>query len=280
MSKSKLILGKRVDAGFEYNPKILTPIERALGRATLRLHSFEGYDLWRCYELTYLDLKGIPHAATGTLKVPAQSTYIIESKSLKLYLGSFTQTKFTGLDELAAVIKADLRRKLKCEVEVDLTETSEALQPFAQLADPLSNSEFELIDTKASELEAIRSYIYEPELLLGQHSPQEEGESALCSHLLHTLCPVTGQPDHATVYIRSEGERLDGALMLAYLISLRQYQGFHEQACELIFGDLMTYFKLSKLCVLCCFTRRGGIDINPLRCTLGCSIPILRTFRQ
>ncbi len=280
MAKAKLILGRKVSAPLEYNPKILTPIERSLSRAGLKMHSFEGYDLWRFYELTYLDLHGIPQVATGTLKVPASSPYLIESKSLKLYLASLTQTKFTGLDELKAVISADLKRKLKIEPEVELTSANAERQPLGDLLLPWQTGGFELIDPLGAGLRPVTTYRYDPDSLFSHHARGSTVAGTVCSQLLHTLCPVTGQPDHASVFISYQGESIDPLLLLEYLISLRQYQGFHEQVCELIYSDLMTYFKLEKLCVVCCFTRRGGIDINPLRCSGGYRFNIPRTFRQ
>ena len=106
-------------------------------------------------------------------------------------------------------------------------------------------------------------------------------EEVLRSNLLRTLCPVTGQPDHASIQIHYQGVQVNHQELFAYLMSLRLHRGFHEQCVELIYNDLKSRLKLDKLEVLACFTRRGGIDINPLRTDFDLDdCAVIRTLRQ
>ncbi len=267
MAGKKLQLGEASTAySNEYDPSLLRPIERAAGRAPLRMRQFQGYDLWRMYEMTCLDRDGVPHALCGTLKVDAASPRIIESKSLKLYLLSFTMTKFASKEEVAQVIAHDLKHELKHEVEVQVFSDEEC--PF----EPEAKTGI-LIDGEAP---SGISYTYNPDFLESEGGIVKE---ELRSDILRTLCPVTGQPDHAEVFISYEGARISHGGLLAYLISLRTHRGFHEQCCELIYSDIMTRLKPKSLVVRCAFTRRGGIDINPVR-TSGPDASAPRTLRQ
>jgi 7-cyano-7-deazaguanine reductase len=267
MAGKKLQLGAGHTAySDEYDPSLLRPIERSLGRSSLKMRQFQGYDLWRMYEITCLDRRGVPAALCGTLKVGADSPRIIESKSLKLYLLSFTMTKFASKDEVAAVIEHDLSHELKHDVEVKIFTDEEC--PFEP-----QPKEGELIDLAEP---AGISYSYNPDFLKREAGKTRE---TLRSNILRTLCPVTGQPDHAEVFISYEGGRISHAGLLAYLISLRTHRGFHEQCCELIYSDIMTRLQPSSLTVRCAFTRRGGIDINPVR-TSGPECGAPRSLRQ
>ncbi|MGN0908230.1 MAG: NADPH-dependent 7-cyano-7-deazaguanine reductase QueF, partial [Succinivibrio sp.] len=250
----------------EYDPSLLRPIERSLGRATLRMREFKGFDLWRMYEITCLDRRGVPMALCGTLRVDASSPRIIESKSLKLYLLSFTMTRFASKEEVASVIAHDLFAELKSQVEVEIFTDEEC--PFVP-----ERKEGILIDGLDP---GEAGFSYNPSLLRTEAGDASE---TLRSNILRTLCPVTGQPDHAEVFISYEGPKISREGLLAYLISLRTHRGFHEQCCELIYSDIMTRLAPSSLCVRCAFTRRGGIDINPVR-TSGPEAKAPRSLRQ
>lgn len=271
MTKTASVLGKNTSYFDEYNPKILNPIERTMGRAPLRMQIFEGFDLWRFYELTWLDSHGFPHTGMGSIRVPASSPCIIESKSLKLYLGSFTMTKITGVSQLQQIIEHDLEKKLDCVVEVNIFENS---KPVFEPDIP----NYALIDDEVSGLAEIKSYEYAPECL--RHDTGDFVEEEIYSNVLRSLCPVTGQPDHASVFIRYSGRKIDHAGLFEYLVSLRNHRGFHEQCCELIFSDIKTLLKPQNLSVCACFTRRGGIDINPVRSDYPDIMTPPRTLRQ
>ncbi len=256
----------------EYNPGLLEKVSRAPARAAFRLDTSRGYDLWRLYELTYLNRLAIPEVAMGMLTVPASSPFIVESKSLKLYLGSFTQTRFENLSEVAEVITHDLGQLLECDVKVSLWDVEDAAEAFA-----IAPSDATLIDVNAGFV--IDSYDLNPELLIKKDGPRVE--ETLRSNLLRTLCPVTSQPDHASVLIHYQGVQVNHLDLLRYLISFRQHQGFHEQCVEQIYHDLKFRLKLDKVSVKAFFTRRGGIDINPVRSDFDETHPALpRTLRQ
>lgn len=269
MPAGKLDLGaSRTAYSEEYNPSVLRPIERALGRASLKRLNFTGFDLWRVFELTWLNLAGVPQVSCATIRVDAASTRIIESKSLKLYLLSFTMTKFKSIDEVRDVIASDLGRELGSMPEVRVWPLEEA--PFTP-----SKNEGTLIDSLTP---AAVTYDCDDSLLI--FAGDETREECLRSNVLRTLCPVTGQPDHAEVTVSYRGRAISHEGLLGYLISLRAHRGFHEQCCELIFSDIMERLKPQILSVTCNFTRRGGIDINPTRVFNCDPLEPLRTLRQ
>lgn len=266
------LLGQHSEYYDEYNPTILQPLSRALGRAGLKFLAPEGFDLWRLYEITYLNRLNIPCAAVGTLEVPASSAFIVESKSLKLYLGSFTQTRFSGRDEVQEVITHDLSRVLECQVRVQLYELDACPHCFAAAELPGT-----LIDRRDGV--SITDFKYNPACLNKGSGPRVE--EILRSNLLRTLCPVTGQPDHASVMIHYQGTQINHQDLFCYLVGLRKHRGFHEQCVELIYHDLKTRLKPERLEVMACFTRRGGIDITPLRSDFAVDQnSVIRTFRQ
>ena len=240
----------------EYNPHLLEKVSRAPSRASFRIATNHGFDIWRLYEITYLNRLSIPEVAMGIITIPATSPFIVESKSLKLYLGSFTQTKFENLDEVAQVITHDLATLLESDLKVDLYPVEEASESFV-----------------------VDSLKVNPNLLVRHEGPRVE--ERLRSNILRTLCPVTSQPDHASVFIRYQGMQINHLDLLRYLISYRTHQGFHEQCTEMIYHDLKLKLKLDKLEVICMFTRRGGIDINPIRSDFAYDASeVIRHLRQ
>lgn len=255
------VLGKTTEYVDSYRPDLLYPIERSLGRSALPLKHFQGYDLWRLYEVTWIDDMGLPHDAVGTLKVPATSDYIVESKSLKLYLGSFTQTVFRDAAHVAETMKKDLDAALKCEVEVELFEVDGTVPaPFSIQADTAV-----LLEKEVHLGKPLTVYETDPKLLRLDHEHPALVHETLSTNLFRSRCPVTGQPDHATVTIEYRGPKLEHESLLAYLVSFRHHQGFHEQCAEQIYTDIMLLGTFDALVVTCAFTRRGGIDISPVR---------------
>ncbi len=266
------LLGQNSPYFDEYNPSVLEPISRMLGRASLKYFAPNGFDLWRIYELTFLNKLNIPCSAIGTITVPASSAFIVESKSLKLYLGSFTQTKFSCLTEVQELIRHDLGKALECEVKVQLYDVES--EPACFKPGKLAG---DLIDLTSGI--TLTDFAYKPELLSRHEGPRVE--EVLRTNLLRTLCPVTGQPDHASLQIHYQGVQINHQELFAYLMSLRLHQGFHEQCVELIYNDLKGRLKLDKLEVTALFTRRGGIDINPIRSDFSIDEnAVIRTLRQ
>lgn len=251
-------LGKAVTYRDEYDASLLFPIPRALKRAELGITDavpFHGVDVWNAYELSWLDPRGKPVVALAEFRIPAASPNIIESKSFKLYLNTFAQTRLPGADEIVRRLKRDLTAAAGAEVEVVL----HAATAFAQQT--MCELDGELIDDTDIEIEAYDEP--RPDYLVAD--AERIVDESLVSHLLKSNCPVTGQPDWASVQIRYRGPRLDRAGLLRYLVSFRRHSDFHEQCVERIYSDLQARCVPHSLSVYARYTRRGGLDINPFR---------------
>lgn len=258
MTMQELPLGRAVDYPREYDPSLLFPIPRALGRGHIGVDTdalpFIGSDRWHAYELSWLDERGKPHVATATFTVPATSPHLIESKSLKLYLNSFNAARFTDAHTVRKRIIADLSHAAGAPVGVAF-----GLPPIA------SQEAAESID----ELDVAIDHYGPPDASLLATVGDEIAEETLTSALLKSNCPVTGQPDWARVTIAYRGPRLDRTALLRYLVSFRDHAEFHEQCVERIFADLLARARPQALSVEARYTRRGGLDINPWRALPG-----------
>ncbi|ODV16331.1 MAG: NADPH-dependent 7-cyano-7-deazaguanine reductase QueF [Lysobacteraceae bacterium SCN 69-25] len=245
------LLGKSVAYRDEYDASLLFPIPRAGKRAELGLSGalpFHGVDIWNAYELSWLDPRGKPVVALAEFRVPAASPNIIESKSFKLYLNTFAQTRLDGADAVA-------QRLAGAAVEVRLqTAAGFAQETLHELdGDCIDGVEVDIDDYDAPR----------PDYLHGDAAGIVE--ETLVSHLLKSNCPVTGQPDWASLQIRYRGPRIDRAGLLRYLVSFRRHSDFHEQCVERIWCDLHARCAPHYLAVYARYTRRGGLDINPFR---------------
>ncbi|GIX38909.1 MAG: NADPH-dependent 7-cyano-7-deazaguanine reductase [Silanimonas sp.] len=268
------MLGKDVAYPTAYDPGLLFPIPRREARARLGLGEalpFVGVDVWNAYELSWLDSRGKPQVALAELRVPATSPHLIESKSLKLYLNAFAQERLVNAEALRATLVADLSAAAGAPVSVSL------IAPTSPQAFPVTVLPGELIDSLPIAIEHYGPP--DPGLLVADAA--EWGEETLVSHLFRSNCPVTGQPDWASLQIAYAGPRLDRAGLLRYLVSFRTHSDFHEACVERIFLDLLARAAPSKLAVYARFTRRGGLDINPFRALPGAAMPDnLRLSRQ
>lgn len=265
------LLGQTTEYVDTYRPDLLTPIPRSLGRDAIGVHDFRGTDVWRLYEITWINERGLPVAAAGEIRVPATSPCIVESKSLKLYIGSLTQTKIASVEEAARLIARDVSACVGAPVEV-------LIDDLARWEMPVTRVPGIVLEAECADLECS---VYEPDASLLKAASDEVVEETLSSNLLRSRCPVTGQPDHASIVISYRGCRIDRRALLAYIVSFRRHQGFHEQCCEQIYADITRVLAPEALSVNCCFTRRGGIDISPFRSTVAdLPDPIIRTPRQ
>ena len=247
-------LGREVAYPSQYDPGLLFPIPRSNARAELGLSGnlpFTGKDRWHAYELAWLDARGKPCVATATLWVPADSPNLIESKSLKLYLNSLNAARFADAGDVRACIAADLSACAGAEVMVEF-----GLPPVAE-------AEGECIDALQLDID----HYGPPRADLLRSDAASEAEETLTSALLKSNCPVTGQPDWASVSIRYRGPRIERESLLRYLASYRDHAEFHEQCVERIFLDLQQHCGCRSLEVEARYTRRGGLDINPRRAT-------------
>jgi 7-cyano-7-deazaguanine reductase len=270
-------LGKVATYQTQYAPELLFPIARQGKRDELALTGtlpFFGVDIWNAYEVSWLNMRGKPQVAIATFVVPADSPNIVESKSFKLYLNSFNQTRLASSDALLDLLRADLAKGFGAGVQVSL----------------LPQDAFSTL--KMGELDGLLLDRLDIEVNTDQYTPAaslltatlEEApvSETLVSHLLKSNCLVTGQPDWASVQIRYVGPQIEQEGLLRYLIGFREHNEFHEQCVERIFVDILRQCQPQKLAVYARYTRRGGLDINPWRSnfTSGGLPPNLRNARQ
>ena len=253
-----LTLGQKTEYKHSYEPELLQAVPRSLNRDDLDLGDelpFVGCDVWTLYELSWLNQNGLPQVAVGDVTLPATSPNLVESKSFKLYLNSFNQTKFTSWDDVTRTLIKDLSACAGGEVKVEI----HPVQTYSQ--QPIVDMTGECIDNQDI---VIDNYEFDAEYL--QSSTSEElVEETLHSHLLKSNCLITNQPDWGSVEINYTGNKIDREKLLRYLISFRQHNEFHEQCVERIYTDIMKFCKPSSLTVFARYTRRGGLDINPFR---------------
>lgn len=254
-------LGKITSYSEEYNPELLEFIPRSQGRSILPSNiSFEGSDLWTCYEFSWLNGNGKPCNKILRMEYPASSTHIVESKSLKLFLGGFAFKKFENEKDVVFCIRKDLLSGLGASsIEISLLSIND---------DPNFLVKGRCLDE--FQIQA-PEFSYDATLLKSDKSRVEE---SVCSHLFRSLCPVTGQPDWASIQIEYKGKKINDESLLRYLFSLRRHQGFHEQCCEVILSDIAQQCEPEQLSVTCFFTRRGGISIWPSRIAAETSLDI------
>ena len=283
-------LGKEVAYPKGYDSSLLFPMPRADARLTLKIPTdgavataqservlpFTGFDLWNAYEVSWLNAKGLPKVVLLRLKVPCTSPNIVESKSLKLYLNSFNQTRFDTVHQVFERLRTDLAQALGAELELELVGPD-------QFANEKIH-EFTGIDLDKLDIEID---CYEPDAnILKPHAGKlanacPEVSERLFSRLLKSNCPVTDQPDWACIQIEYTGPAIDHASLLKYIVSYRMHNGFHEHCVEKIFVDILKQCAPSSLSVYARYTRRGGLDINPWRATFDVKPPSVgRSARQ
>jgi len=255
-----------------HDPRLLFPVERAPLRAELGFAGavpFRGVDRWNAYELSWLDAQGKPDIAIATFAVPAASPRIVESKSVKLYLTALNLVRFASREEVGEVIARDLAAATGTEIDVELT----APDAFARL--PRAELDGHCLDGLEPEGAA------EPPTSGMLEAGGEVVAETVFTRLFRSVCPVTGQPDYASVQVRYRGARIDRNRLFGYLLSYRRHPGFHEHCVEKIFADVWTRCRPETLAVYARFTRRGGIDINPFRTSGDDPAPSnVRTARQ
>jgi 7-cyano-7-deazaguanine reductase len=256
-----LPLGQATQYPDQYDPSVLFQIPRAENRLKLGIKEsqalpFVGVDIWNAFELSWLNPKGKPQIALAEFQIPADSPYMIESKSFKLYLNSLNNTHFANEEQLRERLMIDLSAaagsKITARIHVPEAIAKKGIQEMAGV----------LLDRLDIEIDP---RIPADPSLLGVNKDFGPIEQCLVSHLLKSNCPVTGQPDWASVQIRYQGRPILEEGLLRYLIGFRQLGEFHEHCVETIFSDIKRECKPDKLSVYARYTRRGGLDINPFR---------------
>ncbi|MBM7074611.1 NADPH-dependent 7-cyano-7-deazaguanine reductase QueF [Shewanella sp. 202IG2-18] len=254
-----LTLGKSTQYESEYNPTLLQGVPRKLNRDAIELNTnlpFHGEDIWTGYELSWLNSKGKPMVAIAEFRLDYKSENLIESKSFKLYLNTFNQTKFDSITQVQDTLAKDLSKCAEGDVVVSIIEPKHfGLQRVVELPGAC-------IDELDIEVD---DYEFKPDYLENSTDDKQTVAETLTSNLLKSNCLITSQPDWGSVMIRYQGPKIDREKLLRYLISFRQHNEFHEQCVERIFVDLKRFCNCTKLTVYARYTRRGGLDINPYR---------------
>lgn len=253
----------------QYAPELLFPIPRNTPwQPEFASRPFYGIDVWNAFEVSWLNEKGLPQMVVAEFRIPADSPYIIESKSFKLYLNSFNQTIMENASKVQEHMVADLSGAAGADVQVTLYGLDQMAMPVL----PVPGASIDDQD--------IQITTYQPDASLLSSNVTAYRTEILHSNLLKSNCPVTGQPDWATLVIEYEGPTIDRAGLLAYVVSYREHGDFHEQCVEQIFLDIKAQCKPGQLTVYARYVRRGGLDINPYRSTRPVLPSNHRTQRQ
>ena len=273
-------LGKASAYADQYAPELLYPIPRSAKRLELGLTDtlpFLGADMWTAFELSWLGPRGKPQLALAHITVPCESSHIIESKSLKLYLNSYNNTVFADAAAVLTRLRADLSEAAWRGAVVQSSVGVRLLVP--ELFDREPVQELDGLSLDRLDVEC-RQYTPAPELLRTAVDEPPVTE-VLTSRLLKSNCLVTGQPDWGSVQISYSGAAIDQEGLLQYVVSFRNHHEFHEQCVERIFMDIWQRCQPYKLAVYARYTRRGGLDINPFRTSYARALPPnVRTARQ
>jgi 7-cyano-7-deazaguanine reductase len=268
----KLELGKPTQYVDVYTPSLLKGMARAPLREAFGIDGaqlpFTGVDVWNGYELSWLNRKGRPEVAALRVTIPAQSSHIPESKAFKLYLNSFANSQFVSRQDVENTIESDLKLAVRAPVIVEVL-------PLDQLDAATMHFTGESLDVIDVPME-----VYEPDAALLQTTGGGALRETVFTHLLRTLCPVTGQPDWGSLWIQYAGPEIDRTSLLRYVVSFRNHRGFHEEAVERMYVDIMARCAPSSLTVYARYLRRGGLDINPFRSTKDTQAPPVRLARQ
>lgn len=274
-------LGRRSAYVDRYDASLLFPIARSAQRTAMgideRALPFFGADLWTAFELSWLNARGKPQVAIAHVTVPCETPNIVESKSFKLYLNSFNSSVFADADAVRERLKADL-------AEATWRGSGRSGGIGVRLLTPEQFDREQVHELDGLDLDRLdiecTHYEPAPELLRSDPTLPEVSET-LTSRLLKSNCLVTGQPDWGSVQIRYSGPPIDQAGLLAYIVSFRNHNEFHEPCAERIFRDILARCGPHKLSVYARYTRRGGLDINPFRTSFPQSLPAnVRTGRQ
>ena len=273
-SLKSLKLGQKTEYSSQYDRTLLQPVPRALNRDGLGITQNQpftiGADIWTAYEISWLNEKGLPQVAIADIYLDYQSQNLIESKSFKLYLNSFNQSKFTDFNVVQQTMQRDLSECAQGDVKVRLNSVA------VYDSQKIDHLQGDCIDEQDIE---ITSYEFNADWLKDCVS-DEIVEEKLVSHLLKSNCLITNQPDWGTLHIHYIGKKINYEKLLRYVVSFRQHNEFHEQCVERIFCNLMHYAKPEKLTVYARYTRRGGLDINPFRSNFENLPENLRLARQ
>ena len=275
------LLGKKIEGCDTYNPSFLVAVPRTENRIRYNIDEnnmpFDGFDVWHAYEFSSMTQNGLPYTRVLKLKYSCCSKFIVESKSLKLYLNSFNMSRYgknikESLNICAKVIQKDLSELLKTEVvlsflDVD-TEHTKIFNGFENVLDFVDFDNLKIENFKES-----------PELLEVEET-RENKEYFLNFDSLRSNCRVTHQPDFGSAFIYYKSKQhIKESSLIRYLCSFRCEYHFHEECCEMVYKRLFDLLddKNDELMVCILYTRRGGIDICPIRYSKNCqNLPVFK----
>jgi len=275
-------LGKVGGDGYKdtYSPELLVKVPRYLNREGYGLtsDSFVGVDTWNCYEVSAITTKGQPVAGMLKIVCPSNSEYHVESKSIKLYLNSFNMTRIAdNARDCISGIEARVKRDLDELLETNTTVSFYASEEEGEALTFINYKDLgELVNLDEIDFTAFKSDSSQLESYKAKKVNLAWPELRLKSNLLRSNCRVTNQPDWGDIYIKIKGENLPTADSLAkYIVSHRTVSHFHEEICEMVYKHLTDAYKPEQLMVACLYTRRGGLDINPVRASHSMLIPAM-----
>ena len=280
MTPDRSPLGKASAYADQYDASLLFPLPREPKRREIGISGhvpFLGADLWTAFELSWLNLRGKPQVAIAHITIPCESTHIIESKSFKLYLNSFNNSRFASADDVRDRIRTDVSLAIWNGEPMQSAVGVRMLLPELFECEPVR----EMVGLSIDRLDVECSVYHPAPELLSAALDEKPVTEILTSDLLKSNCLVTGQPDWGSVQISYSGPQIDQAGLLQYIVSFRNHNEFHEQCVERIYMDIMARCKPAKLSVYARYTRRGGLDINPWRSSHPqLPPPNVRTARQ
>lgn len=267
MTDDDLLLGRQVEGPAHYAPDILFPISREQGRVQLGGQAVRppfGEDVWHAYELSWLQPGGCPVIRLGRFRIPADSPNLVESKSLKLYLNSLNNTEFADDQAALDTINGDVSGVVGAAVNLEVFGPEDLAFAGTSLSGDCLDGEAMLPAGKGGGLQVLGDAV----------------EESLYTHLVRSLCPVTGQPDWATVWLQYRGPRIARGPLLDYFLGFREHQEFHEQCVERMYSDIWQACSPDALQIQAFYTRRGGLDISPWRSSHPGNAPTGRLNRQ
>lgn len=266
------LLGKQASTSEEYDASLLFRIPRSENRVHYGIDDahlpFIGFDVWNCYEVSFLTDNGLPVSRVMKMVYPADSEFLVESKSLKLYLNAFNmdccgKTISEAESYVCQTITRDLSQLLETQVKVSFFDsTSEENKPFSAF----SNADLRLmIPLEVQESLKFTQFKETPDLIRSKVTT-ELHSYVFRTDLLRSNCRVTNQPDWGDLFVQmTTYHEIELSSIMEYLVSFRQENHFHEEVVEMIYKRFMDILKPEKLMVAAMYTRRGGIDINPIR---------------
>jgi 7-cyano-7-deazaguanine reductase len=268
----------------QFDPSLLNPMPRELARADHGItgNEFVGFDTWHCHEATFLLNNGYPVAGTLKYTYPAESKYMVESKSAKLYLNSFDMCKLGDNLKEAIVnyelqVKKDLEESLQTPVNVCFFPSGSDLNSYNAFEDEYKDLYWEL-HNKANSITITDYSSQEDHLKFTKLHPEDNNSvtSRYFTNALRSRCRHTKQKDTGAAYILIEtkdGMAVDPESLFKQVVSLREVNEFHEFCAEKLFTTIMKHPEVTGCAVTLLYSRRGSLDINPARASRSDLLP-------